>query len=132
VTCCASRSSSSLFGLSNIRKRRSKRDSKAAGKLIFSTGDTLGLYRPYRGLAAARIDVRAFRVVDIPAFDIDIVCCSITSWIAVRSVSSILSNSSMQQIPLSASTSAPPSVIFLSSNVLMMNVKLANLTPFRR
>jgi hypothetical protein len=31
------------------------------------------------------------------------------SWMAVRSPSSILSNSSMQQMPLSASTSAPPS-----------------------
>ena len=34
---------------------------------------------------------------------------SVTSWMAVRSPSSILSNSSMQQMPLSASTSAPPS-----------------------
>jgi hypothetical protein len=32
-----------------------------------------------------------------------------TSWMAVRSPSSILSNSSMQQMPLSAITSAPPS-----------------------
>lgn len=37
------------------------------------------------------------------------VCCSITSWIAVLSESIILSNSSIQQTPLSASTSAPPS-----------------------
>lgn len=39
----------------------------------------------------------------------EMVCCSITSWIAVRSASAILSNSSMQQTPRSASTSAPPS-----------------------
>mmetsp|Transcript_5249 Transcript_5249/g.16456 ORF Transcript_5249/g.16456 Transcript_5249/m.16456 type:complete len:234 (-) Transcript_5249:477-1178(-) len=45
----------------------------------------------------------------MPAFAIVIVCCSITSWIAVRSASSILSNSSMQHTPMSASTSAPPS-----------------------
>ena len=76
---------------------------------MFSTGDILVLYRPYRGLAAARIEARAFRVVEIPAFEIEIVCCSMTSWMAVRSDSSILSNSSMQQIPLSASTRAPPS-----------------------
>ena len=37
------------------------------------------------------------------------VCCSITSWIEVLSASIILSNSSMQQTPLSANTSAPPS-----------------------
>lgn len=84
-------------------------DRSAAGRLIFSTGDSLGLYRPYRGLAAANMDVRAFKVVVMPAFEIDIVCCSITSWIAVRSDSSILSNSSIQHIPLSANTSAPPS-----------------------
>ncbi|KDR14097.1 hypothetical protein L798_11833 [Zootermopsis nevadensis] len=42
---------------------------------------------------------------------IEIVCCSITSCIAVRSVSAILSNSSIQQMPWSASTSAPPSNI---------------------
>lgn len=87
----------------------SNRDNSAAGRLILSTGDNFGLYRPYNGLAAARIEVRALSVVDIPALEIDIVCCSITSWIAVRSDSSILSNSSIQQIPLSARTRAPPS-----------------------
>lgn len=54
--------------------------------------------------------MRAFSVVEIPALEIEMVCCSITSWMAVRSDSSILSNSSIQQIPLSANTSAPPSV----------------------
>jgi hypothetical protein len=49
------------------------------------------------------------RVVVIPALEMEMVCCSMTSWIAVRSESSILSNSSIQQIPLSARTSAPPS-----------------------
>ena len=76
---------------------------------MFSTGEIRGLYRPYRGFAAARMDVRAFNVVEMPALLIEIVCCSMTSWIAVRSPSSILSNSSIQQMPLSASTRAPPS-----------------------
>ena len=40
---------------------------------------------------------------------IDIVCCSITSWIAVLSPSIILSNSSIQHTPWSAKTSDPPS-----------------------
>ena len=44
-------------------------------------------------------------------FAMDIVCCSMTSWIAVLSVSIILSNSSMQQTPWSANTRAPPSKI---------------------
>ena len=55
------------------------------------------------------MEVRAFRVVEMPALEMEMVCCSITSWMAVRSLSSILSNSSMQQMPLSASTKAPPS-----------------------
>ncbi len=80
------------------------------------------------------MEVRAFNCVVMPAFAMDTVCCSITSWIAVlngpspivrldqslilddkwhgkmyRSASSILSNSSMQQTPMSARTRAPPS-----------------------
>ena len=39
----------------------------------------------------------------------EIVCCSMTSWMEVRSPSNILSNSSMQQTPWSARTRAPPS-----------------------
>ena len=58
-------------------------------------------------MAAAKIDVLAFSVVVIPALAIDTVCCYITSWIAVRSYSSILSNSSIQHIPISANTNAP-------------------------
>lgn len=61
------------------------------------------------GFAAARIEHLAFSRAVIPALAKDTVCCSITSWIATLSFSSILSNSSMQQIPLSASTKAPPS-----------------------
>lgn len=44
-----------------------------------------------------------------PTFAMDMVCCSITSWMAVRSASAILSNSSMQHTPRSARTKAPPS-----------------------
>jgi hypothetical protein len=70
---------------------------------------TLGLYLPYFGLAADKIDVLALSVVVIPALAIEMVYYSITSWIAVLSYSSILSNSSIQQTPMSAITSAPPS-----------------------
>jgi len=45
----------------------------------------------------------------MPAFAIVTVCCSITSWMATRSASDILSNSSMQTTPPSASTIAPAS-----------------------
>ena len=85
------------------------RDKRAAGSAMFSAGDLRMSYRPHAGLAAARTAVRVLRVVVMPALAILTVCCSITSWMAVRSPSSILSNSSMQQMPLSARTSAPPS-----------------------
>ena len=45
----------------------------------------------------------------MPAFEMEMVCCSIASWMATWSFTSILSNSSMQQMPLSASISAPAS-----------------------
>ena len=51
----------------------------------------------------------ALSVALTPALVMVIVCCSIASWMATWSLSSILSNSSMQQMPISASTSAPPS-----------------------
>ena len=49
------------------------------------------------------------KIIVLLTLAMETVCCSITSWIAVLSESIILSNSSIQQTPLSASTSAPPS-----------------------
>jgi len=46
--------------------------------------------------------------VVMPAFAMEMVCCSIASWMATRSSSRILSNSSMQTHPPSANTIAPP------------------------
>mmetsp|Transcript_63592 Transcript_63592/g.201109 ORF Transcript_63592/g.201109 Transcript_63592/m.201109 type:complete len:286 (-) Transcript_63592:1146-2003(-) len=109
TTCCASAVSASDSGLSRMSQRRSKRERRAAGSAMFSDGVLLRFHREKAGLAAASTAVRAFREVVMPALAMDTVCCSITSWMAVRSLSSILSNSSMQQMPLSASTSAPPS-----------------------
>jgi hypothetical protein len=37
---------------------------------------SLGSYRELMGLAAAKIEVRALRVVMIPALAMDTVCCS--------------------------------------------------------
>ena len=67
----------------------------------------LGLYFEPMGLAEARILVRALRVVMMPAFAMETVCCSMTSWRTERVESDILSNSSMQQIPPSDKTRAP-------------------------
>mmetsp|Transcript_9724 Transcript_9724/g.23744 ORF Transcript_9724/g.23744 Transcript_9724/m.23744 type:complete len:304 (+) Transcript_9724:814-1725(+) len=46
----------------------------------------------------------------MPAFAIEMVCCSIASWMATWSLGSILSNSSMQHTPLSAIMRAPGSI----------------------
>jgi hypothetical protein len=86
------------------------------------------------GLAAARRDVRALRVVMMPALAIDTVCCSlrgaigegylydgndvlgltITSCNTLRVASDILSNSSIQHTPPSLKTSAPLAAIISS------------------
>ena len=65
------------------------------------------LYLDPTGFAAAKIDVRAFSVVMMPALAIETVCCSITSCRTLRVASDILSNSSMQHTPPSESTRAP-------------------------
>ena len=68
-------SGSTLSRMSHIR---SKRDSSAAGRAMFSAGERRVSYRPHAGFAAARTVVRVFRVVVIPAFAMLTVCCSIT------------------------------------------------------
>mmetsp|Transcript_45259 Transcript_45259/g.96293 ORF Transcript_45259/g.96293 Transcript_45259/m.96293 type:complete len:215 (-) Transcript_45259:1187-1831(-) len=77
---------------------------------MFSTTLREGLYRDSTGLAEARMEVRALRVAMIPALAMETVCCSIASWRMARVVPDILSNSSMQQMPRSDSTSAPLSM----------------------
>jgi len=57
-------------------------------------------YRPCIGLAAAKIEALAFKVAWIPALVMLIVCCSMASWIATLSFSSILSNSSIKHMPV--------------------------------
>ena len=74
---------------------------------MLSTTDNLGSYFEFTGLAAAKIAVLAFKVQIIPAFATETVCYSIASWRITLVFSSILSNSSIQQIPLSDKTKAP-------------------------
>lgn len=69
----------------------------------------IGLYLLSLGFAAAKIAVRAFNWQTIPFLAIDIVYYSITSWSIDYVPSSILSNSSIQQIPWSDNTKAPDS-----------------------
>lgn len=63
------------------------------------------------GFAAAKMEHRALRRVVMPAFAIEMVCCSMASCMATRSSGRILSNSSMQQTPPLAMTSAPASSV---------------------
>lgn len=68
-------------------------------------------YLPLTGFADAITLHLACSWATMPAFEMEMVCCSMASWMLVLSISFILSNSSMQQIPLSASTSDPPSSV---------------------
>jgi len=122
--CLASFLSKSSSTVSSTRYNKSNLEIKVGGRSIFLVMGKSGLYFELTGLAAARIEVRAFRVVIILALAIDTVCCSfsggvrkvwkalldlltITSCKALLVASDILSNSSMQQTPPSLSTSAP-------------------------
>ena len=67
----------------------SKRERMVVWKSMFSPGDFMSSYRPKTGLAAARTLVRLLRTVVMPALAIEMVCCSIASWIATRSSSRI-------------------------------------------
>lgn len=99
---------------------------------MFSTTESFGSYFELIGLAAARMAVLAFKVQMIPALATDTVCCSIASWRITLVLSSILSNSSMQQIPLSESTKAPLSkmISLVSGSFVMYTVKPTAELPF--
>ena len=97
------------------------------GRSMLRVTGRLTSYFDPTGLAAARTEVRALRVVMIPALAIETVCCSlrhflirdshfvygfrqaltITSCNTLRVESDILSNSSIQHTPPSLRTSAP-------------------------
>jgi len=74
---------------------------------MFSTTERLRSYLEPTGLAAARMAVLEFSWHTIPALAMEMVCCSIAYRRMVLEFYYILSNSSIQQIPWSASTSAP-------------------------
>jgi len=83
LTICSARwrSTDSLHS-SRITKKRSNLDMIGALMLMLARSVVLRLYRPPTGLAAARILVRAFKVACIPALAMEMVCCSMASWIA--------------------------------------------------
>jgi hypothetical protein len=58
------------------------------GRSMLAGIGNLGSYRLLMGLAAARIEVRAWRVVMIPAFAMETVCCSyIEAWTLATKIS---------------------------------------------
>ena len=57
----------------------SKRDNIGSDKSTLSENEREELYLPCTGLAAAITEHRALKLATIPAFEIDILCCSIAS-----------------------------------------------------
>mmetsp|Transcript_32058 Transcript_32058/g.83971 ORF Transcript_32058/g.83971 Transcript_32058/m.83971 type:complete len:274 (+) Transcript_32058:976-1797(+) len=104
----ASRSSDTGSTTSFTTQRMSNREMMGSVRSTFCANVSDDWYFPLMGLAAAMTAHRAWSEVTMPALEIEMVCCSIASWIEVRSWSFILSNSSIRQTPWSASTSAPP------------------------
>ena len=90
------------------------------------------MYLELTGLAAARMAVLALREQIIPALATETVCYSIASWRITLVFSSILSNSSMQQIPLSDKTNAPLSntISFVSGSLVTYTVRPTADEPF--
>mmetsp|Transcript_29811 Transcript_29811/g.78209 ORF Transcript_29811/g.78209 Transcript_29811/m.78209 type:complete len:247 (-) Transcript_29811:1274-2014(-) len=109
ITKRASVASRASLCSSRTMKMRSNRDRMVDWNSMFSSASLVSSHRPKAELAAAMTEVRELSVVVIPALAIEMVCCSIASWIATRSDSLILSNSSMHTTPPSARTIAPPS-----------------------
>jgi hypothetical protein len=99
---------------------------------IWSVMLLLSSYLPNMGLAAANIEHLAFKRVVIPALAIEIVYYSIASCMTTLSSGLILSNSSIQQTPPLASTSAPASKLNypLWPVRVMEAVRPAALLPF--
>mmetsp|Transcript_46281 Transcript_46281/g.149163 ORF Transcript_46281/g.149163 Transcript_46281/m.149163 type:complete len:391 (-) Transcript_46281:521-1693(-) len=108
-TCAAIRRSEASSFLSRMMKRRSKRERSESGIPMFAIALWFLSYEPHTGFAAATTEQRALSDACMPALAMVTVCCSITSWMATRSASTILSNSSTQHTPRSASTIAPAS-----------------------
>ena len=81
------------------------------------------------GLVAARIVALVLILQQIPAFAIDIVCCSIASWTEPLSSGLINENSSIQQTPQSARTSAPASRIQSFPSLNAATVSPAEVVP---
>lgn len=77
----------SIYSLTSslMTQRTSNLDRMGSVRSTFYLNDKLVLYLPWTGFAAAITEHLALSVVTIPALDIEIVCCSMASWIDVLS-----------------------------------------------
>ena len=83
----------------NYEAKISKFYGKAKNILNHNRTGYLGSYRPPMGLAAAMTEHLALSEATMPALVMEMVCCSMASWMEVLSASFILSNSSIKQTP---------------------------------
>jgi len=67
---------------STTTKNKSNRDMIGCVMFTFAFNDLDRSYLPPTGFAAASTDVLAFSVACTDALEMEIVCCSIASWIA--------------------------------------------------
>ena len=104
---------------------RSNLESRVGVRFIFWTTVLFLLYFDSAGFAAANIAVLVLSYATIPAFAIEIVYYSIASCKIERVSSFILSNSSIQHIPISLRTSAPLSrtISFVSGSLVTYAVR---------
>mmetsp|Transcript_3541 Transcript_3541/g.9728 ORF Transcript_3541/g.9728 Transcript_3541/m.9728 type:complete len:225 (+) Transcript_3541:475-1149(+) len=109
TTWSARRSSCTGSDSSRSTARMSKRLRMGSVRFTFCAKVRCGSYLPSAGFATATTEHRAFNVATMPALETEMVCCSMASCRDVRSLSFILSNSSMRHMPSSARTMAPPS-----------------------
>jgi hypothetical protein len=83
----------------------------------------------FSGLVAAIIVVLVFILHTIPAFAIEIVYCSMASWILALSSGFISENSSIVQTPQSAKTKAPASKMYSEPSLNAETVSPADVDP---
>lgn len=115
-------------GSSSMTRTTSKRLNSGGGSDVFTERSALRSYLP-RGFVTAMTVARALSLQTRPALATLSVCCSMASWIAARSRGLIALNSSMQQTPRSARTSAPASSVHSPPSLTAEHVSPADVVP---
>mmetsp|Transcript_29980 Transcript_29980/g.101054 ORF Transcript_29980/g.101054 Transcript_29980/m.101054 type:complete len:271 (-) Transcript_29980:104-916(-) len=115
-------------GTSSMTRTMSKRERSGGGREVLMERSCEWSYFPF-GLVTAMTVALADNLHTSPAFATERVCCSIASWIFSRSCTRMLENSSMQQTPRSARTSAPASSTHSPSSFVAEHVSPAEVVP---